>query len=100
MSVYVIASYEVNDWATYQQYILAADLILAKYQGELLIADDNAQVIEGQNTGTNVVIRFPSAEQAMNFYNDPEYTEVKKIRYRATTNNKAVLAQKFVIPEA
>jgi len=100
MSVYMIGSYDVKDWQAYEEYILAPDPILAKYGGELIVADDQAEVIEGESTGTNVVIRFESAEKAKDFYNDPDYAEVKKIRHRATSNNKVVLVKEFVFPEA
>jgi uncharacterized protein (DUF1330 family) len=45
-----------------------------------------------------VVIRFESEETAMDWYNDPAYGPVKKIRFDTTSNGTAVLAKEFIPP--
>jgi uncharacterized protein (DUF1330 family) len=46
----------------------------------------------------NVVLKFESEEAAMNWYNDPDYAPVKKIRLDSTENGTAILAKQFVMP--
>jgi uncharacterized protein (DUF1330 family) len=43
----------------------------------------------------NAIIRFPSQEDALRCYNDPEYAPIKAIRMRSTTNNTVVLVKAF-----
>ena len=43
-------------------------------------------------------LKFESEEAAMNWYNDPDYEPVKKIRLDSTKNGTAVLAKQFVMP--
>ena len=54
--------------------------------------------IEGQSRGVNVVLKFESEETAMNWYNDPDYQPVKKVRVDATENGTVLLANEFVPP--
>ena len=93
MSVYFIASYDVKDENAYNDYIVAVERIFQKYRGKLLVVDENSKVIEGDSKMVNVIIEFASEEEAMNFYNDPEYTSVKQIRINATKNISLVLAK-------
>ncbi|NIR52839.1 DUF1330 domain-containing protein [candidate division KSB1 bacterium] len=61
----------------------------------ILVADYEANTIEGQGRGVNIVVSFESEEAAMNWYNDPDYGPVKQIRLNSTKkwnahNGKAV----------
>ena len=100
MSVYFIASYDVEDPEAYESYVFAADPILEKHSGELLIADDEAKAVEGHGQQVNVVLKFESETAAMNFYNDPDYRALKQTRLDATTNGTLVLAKQYVVPPA
>lgn len=98
MSVYFIASYDIEDPEAHESYVLAAQPLLEKHGGEILIADDEAKAIEGQGAGVNVVVKFATEAAAMNFYNDPEYEPVRQIRFGATNNGIVLLAKQFVLP--
>jgi len=100
MSVYMIASYDVINPEKYEQYIYAADPVLEKYKGEILVADDEAKNIEGKSARTNVVIKFNSETDAMSFYNDSEYTSIKHLRLESTENNIVTLSKEFALEEA
>ena len=96
MSVYFIASYDIENTEAHEQYVQGAGPLLAKHGGEILVADGDAKAVEGFGAGTNVVIRFESETAAMGFYNDPSYSILKKLRLNATKNGKVILAKQFV----
>lgn len=98
MSVYFIVNYEIEDPELFESYASGVMPLLQKYGAEVLVVDSEAKTIEGEGRGVNVVIRFESEEVAMNFYNDPDYGPVRKIRLDATKNGTFVMAKQFVPP--
>lgn len=62
------------------------------------VADYEAEALEGQASGVNVVLKFDSEEVARNWYNDADYGPVKQIRLSSTKNGSIILAKKFVPP--
>lgn len=100
MSAYVIVSYDVTDPQGYQPYVPGVLPILQKHGAEILVADFEARNLEGQTAAVNVVLRFPSEEAARNWYNDPDYAPMKRIRHNSTSNGSAVLAKGFAAPSA
>ncbi|MHA2068433.1 MAG: DUF1330 domain-containing protein [Candidatus Thorarchaeota archaeon] len=98
MSVYVIVNYDIEDPAAYEGYVPGVIPLLQKHGAEVLVADYEAQTIEGQGRGVNAVLKFESEAAAMNWYNDPDYGPVKNIRLDSTTNGTIILAKQFVPP--
>ena len=98
MSVYFIASYDIEDLQGYEGYVPGVIPLLQKHNGEILVADYEAESVEGEARGVNVVLRFESEEAAMNMYNDPAYEPVRKIRLDSTKNGTLLLAKQFVPP--
>ena len=98
MSVYIIASYDIEDPSVYEGYVPGVLPLLQKHGVEVLVADYEAKTLEGQGRGVNVVLKFESEEAAMNWYNDPDYEPVKRIRLDSTKNGTVVLAKQFVPP--
>lgn len=98
MSVYFIASYDVTDPETYKDYVPGVIPLLQKHGAEILVADYETKTLEGKECAVNVVLRFESEEAAMNWYNDPDYEPVKKIRLDSTSNGTATLTKQFVPP--
>ena len=98
MSVYFIASYDVEDPEVYEGYVPGVRPLLQKHGAEILVADYEAKTVEGHGRGVNVVLKFESEAAAMNWYNDPDYGPVKKIRLDSTTNGTVILAKQFVPP--
>lgn len=100
MSVYIIASYDITDPKGYEGYVPGVVPLLQKHGAEVLVADYEAEALEGHAHGVNVVLRFPSEEAARKWYNDPDYGPVKQIRLNSTQNGSAVLAKEFMAPSA
>ena len=98
MSVYFIASYDIEDPQGYEGYVPNVIPLLQNHNAEILVADYEAKSIEGQARGVNVVLRFESEEAAMNMYNDPAYEPVRKIRLDAAKNGTLLLAKQFIPP--
>ena len=98
MSVYIIASYDILDQDTHDKYVPAVVPLLAKHSAEILVADHDAQVLEGEKRSVYAVLRFASEEAALAWYNDPAYASVKKIRLDSSANNNIALAKAFEPP--
>jgi uncharacterized protein (DUF1330 family) len=96
MAVYYIGNYDITDMEVFQNYPPKVLALLPKYQGEVLASDIEAVKLEGIPTTMNAIVRFPSLESAMGFYNDPEYQEkIRPIRIKSTTNCRMVLVKEF-----
>jgi uncharacterized protein (DUF1330 family) len=96
VAAYVIAIYDIVDAKAYEPYVPGVIPLLRKHGAEILVAEYDAQVLEGDRGSTYVVLRFESEEAALDWYNDPAYGPIKKIRLSASENGKVVLAKPFV----
>ncbi len=98
MTAYIIASYDIVDPGDYEGYVPGVVPLLAKHGAEILVADYDAQPLEGEKRSAYVVLRFETEEAALGWYNDPAYEPVKKIRLDSCDNNNVALAKQFVPP--
>ncbi len=99
MPVYYITQYDIIDSKSYQEYITKVIPLLMKHGGELLVADLDTKIIEGEPRNFTAIIKFTSEDDALNWYNDIEYIQAKSIRLKATRGTSAVLAKHFVPTE-
>ena len=85
---YVIFNIEVTNPEAYKQYVQSVKPIAEQFGGEYVVRGGNNQVVEGSwQYSRNVVIKFPSYEKALEWYNSEEYQPIKKIRLvNANTN--------------
>ena len=74
--------------------------LLQKHGGEVVVADMDAQALEGEKKSVYVVLRFASKEAALGWYNDPEYAPVRQVRFDSCANSNIALAGEFVPAEA
>lgn len=98
MSAYIIASYDIVDEEGYEPYVPGVVPLLAKHGAEIVVADRDAQALEGDKRTSYVVLRFASEEAALAWYNDPDYVDVRKLRIDSSENTNLVLAHEFVPP--
>ena len=81
MSGYAIAQIEVNNPENYKEYLAKVSDIVAKFGGEFLVRGGEFSHVEGEwKNSRNIVIKFPSYEKALEWYNSEDYKPVKKIR--------------------
>jgi uncharacterized protein (DUF1330 family) len=78
---YMIANYDINDQAGYQQYLDAASPdLLGKFGGRVIVFNLEATVAEGRPHSVIAIAEFPSLADAQAFYNSPEYTAARQFR--------------------
>jgi uncharacterized protein (DUF1330 family) len=82
MSVYLIAHVKINNPDQYAGYEEGFLDIFIKFQGEIIAVDDAPVSIEGGEKHERIVlVKFPDQEQAMHWYQSPEYQQLTNIRW-------------------
>ncbi len=100
MAAYIIGSYDIVDPKGYEGYVPGVLPLLEKHGAEILVAEFDAQALEGDRRSVYCVLRFESEEAALSWYNDPAYEPVRKIRISSSDNKNMALAKQFVPPSA
>ena len=80
---YWIARVDLNsdaDPETYKKYVETAKPAFERHQAKFLARGGKTEVLEGKARARNVIIEFPSMEEALACYNSPEYQAASKIR--------------------
>src|SRR5215213_4375468 len=81
MSVYVIAQILITDRDLYNKYQARFLEVFSKFKGQLLAADENPQIIEGNwNQEKVVLMKFPDQQSFEDWAFSPEYEEISKDR--------------------
>lgn len=90
---YVIFTEQVHDSAALQEYAAKAMATLLEAGGRPLVADHNAETLEGQWPGNQtVVLEFDSVEAARAWYQSPEYQAIIGLRHAAADSNAVIVA--------
>lgn len=98
MPAYFVFQNRILDAPKMQTYIPKALETMAPYAPEVLVLDEHSQVIEGSAPfPRTVIIKFPSREAAMDWYNSPEYQAVCALRLEAT-EGYSMLVDGFALP--
>ncbi len=85
---YIVGTLDVNDADHYGTYTPHTPGIIAKFGGRFIVRGGKVENLEGTPPKSrNVIIEFPSYEQAQNFYNSEEYGKIIGIRHAATTGS-------------
>ena len=88
MAAYLIGSIEVTDSETYEGYRKQVPETIEVYGGKYLVRGSAAEAIEGDRDPNRLVIlEFESMERAKEWYNSPEYSPLKQIRFKAAKSN-------------
>jgi len=90
---YWIARVDVRDPETYKSYVQTATPAFQRHKAKFLARGGRTEVLEGKARARNVIIEFPSMEEALACYNSPEYTAARAIR-------QTVSDGEFVLVEA
>ena len=75
MAAYWIAHVEVTDPDAYGEYARRATAAIEAHGGEFLARGSRTIWLEGKERGRNVVVRFPSVEDAERCYASDAYRE-------------------------
>lgn len=73
MAAYWISHGEVSDPETYGKYAAIAKGVIADHGGEFLARGTKTIWLEGNDRSRNIVVKFPSAEDAIRCYESEEY---------------------------
>ena len=81
MSGFVIFNIEIKKPEEYKEYVEKVTSVAKKFGGEYIVRGGETKVIEGTWTyPRTIIIKFPSYEKALEWYNSEEYKPVKDIR--------------------
>ena len=78
---YVIAQLKITNPENYKEYIEKVNPIIKKFGGEYLVRAGEFQIFDGETKFPRIIIlKFPSYERALEWYNSKEYKPIKQIR--------------------
>jgi uncharacterized protein (DUF1330 family) len=89
---YIIGHIKVTNPDTYPEYVRRDTPILERFGAKFVVRGGQGQVMEGSAGDRHVVIEFPSYQEALDAYNDPEYQEVAEIR-RASADSVIIVVE-------
>ena len=93
MPAYVIATVEVKDPVRYEDYKTLVPPSIAAFGGRFVARGGKTDVLEGDwNPKRLVILEFPNAERARQWYDSPEYAAAKALR-QATSMGSLVLIE-------
>jgi len=93
MAGYVVTQIRnIKDQEIYKEYVSKVTPIVKKYGGEFLVRGGEFTTVEGRwDYSRNVVIKFPSYEKALEWYNSPELKPVKQMRLSNSESNGIII---------
>ena len=92
MSAYLLANITVNNPENYKEYVSKVKSVVEKFGGEYLVRGGEMNIIEGDwPNERNIVIKFPSWEKAMEWYNSDEYKPIRQIRHDNAVSNSVIV---------
>jgi uncharacterized protein (DUF1330 family) len=85
MTVYVVGQLDVTDSDAYDRYRARFRDVLAKFDGQVLAADEHPRIIEGQWKRDKIVLLSFADDAAFHrFWQSPDYLEIVKDRHAGT----------------
>lgn len=92
MAAYVIVDIDVHDPVGYQEYKDLAAPTVAAFGGKYLARGGKVDTLEGDWAPTRLVIlEFPSAERAKQWWHSAEYHGAKQIRFKTAKSRMLVI---------
>lgn len=89
---YWIARVDVSDPETYKKYVETGKPAFERHGARFLARGGRSEQLEGKGRARNVLIEFPSMEEALACYHSPEYTAARAIR-QAVSEGEWVLVE-------
>jgi len=86
VAVYLVGNFIVDDAERYRQYEKGFFQLLKRHGGEFITYDDQHETLEGDapRSGRIVMFKFPSEQQARNWWADPDYQALSEHRRAGT----------------
>lgn len=89
MAGYFLVDIEWTDDQGRDRYVEGIGDVVSSYDGKFLASVPEARVIEGESPVKNrlVLLRFPTAERALEWYRSDEYAPLHRIREQSARTN-------------
>lgn len=88
MEAYVLVEIDIYDNEVYEEYKKLTPASIAAFGGEFVIRGLPVQALEGEwKHDRLVLLKFPSKELALEWYNSENYQNAKRIRENASSAN-------------
>ena len=92
MSGFAIFNIEVKKPEEYKEYVEKVKPIAEKFGGEYIVRGGETILLEGTWAyPRTVVIKFPSYDKALEWYNSDEYKPIKQIRLENSIGNGIII---------
>ena len=92
MSGFAIFNIDIKRPKEYEEYVKKVKPIAERYGGEYIIRGGESTIVEGSWAyPRTVVIKFPSYEKALEWYNSEEYKPIKQIRLDNSVANGIII---------
>ena len=88
---YWIGRVTVNDPDGYKNYVAANAKAFNKFGAKFLVRGGDFECVEGDSRDRNVVLEFPSYEDAVACYRSPEYQEALQHRLTASIGDLIII---------
>jgi uncharacterized protein (DUF1330 family) len=89
---FVIFNIDVTNPEDYNEYITKVKPIVERFGGEYIVRGGTNQVVEGNwQYSRTIVLKFPSYEKALEWYNSEEYQPIKQIRLDNAISNGIII---------
>ena len=97
MPAYIVVQVNVRDHARYDHYKSLAPESIAKYGGKYLVRGGKTETLEGTWAPERfVVLEFPSAARARDWWASSEYAPAKALRH-ATADTEMLLVEGIAV---
>ncbi len=88
MAAYLIVDVHVSDPEAYAEYRKLVPPTLEKYGGRFVVRGGPHETVEGEwAPGRLVMVAFDDAAAARRWYDSPEYSVAKALRFKAASAN-------------
>ena len=92
MSGFAIFNIDIKRPTEYKEYVEKVKPIAERYGGEYIVRGGESTIVEGSWAyPRTVVIKFPSYEKALEWYNSEEYKPIKQIRLDNSVANGIII---------
>lgn len=92
MAAYIIVEVSINDPNKYEEYKKLTPAAITAYDGKFIVRGGQAETLEGDwKPGRIVVIEFPSAKRAKEWWGSDIYSKAKLIRQKCAQTKMIVV---------
>ena len=92
MPAYVLVELSIHNKELYEEYKLLTPKTIEAYGGRFVVRGGETELLEGDwNPERIVLLEFPSAKRAREWWDSEEYTHARGIRQRAAETRMIIL---------